>query len=1035
MVKVSVIIPVYNSSCYLKQCLESVLRQTLSEIEVIVVDDGSTDDSFSILEKYRLADNRMKLIHFDKNTGVSHARNTGIGIAEGKYLYFLDSDDWIDDDYLDSMFLKAETTGQKVICNSSFVVEHECEGANIGHFWIKKGFEGFLNPSYVTSYSIPSLWVRLFRRDYIIHHKIFFPEELQGPEDILFTGLAELLQEWSFVFCGPLVHYRFRKDSLSRCGYDSFENIRASEILYCELKERNVSLRDVRLFRADQSLNIDSEDKFRFLRSFFLEIKSKVEEGKWLYLIAERILFKAIINSLDFSSFKSKYGINLGAIVFKLKAQLYDESLLAGIRDRLQDKLSRDLFDLRLNYSRYEDYDSYIEGLYPLVKDDFFEAYELNDKITKHGIQVIIYGTGMFGKWNFMSLKLAGMRVLCFIDDDPKVWGDDFCGLKVLPPSCLSVYPYDQAIILVCSNDREDVKKRLISQCINSDKIHISTINPNLVCANKRMQYFDVFSPLDYEIFIDAGSYDGQTVKDFEEWAKGKHTRVICLEPLPEMASNLRKEFGSNQNIEVHEVAAWESDSFMKFNNKESGSSISVNGSHVVRCSKIDDIAPVGVTFIKMDIEGAEIQALRGASETIRRDKPRLAISLYHKPEDIIDIPFLILRLVPDYKFWIRHYSTSGLETVLFASVSEELVSHEFQKWKISNHLIALHKQIIKSYDAIRPQLSVVIPVFNSGEWLSRCLDSLSGQTYRDFEIICVDDMSTDASTSIIHDKQKYDRRIVLLCSKIKVYDCGARQIGMDAARGEYVYFMDSDDYLDPDYLEAMVSQIKSSGSEYVINANYVKEWDNSDKKAFSTDFGFIKESQGYYASRTVQSLFPPVVWTRLWRRDYLVRNRIRWGDIPVASDVVFSGLGALLTDKAFVFRGPAYHYVQHEDSLMNQKGRGFLDIRSFSLLYDELTKRGFDLAGLRLFYLGPVLINNEDEFDLLKSFFTKIKDQINRESNLYVAHDLFVMDAVLKCDSFKAWETKFGHSTLNAFIRNDGLLSRVRNSLTKGNC
>ena len=162
MVKVSVIIPVYNSSCYLKQCLESVLRQTLSEIEVIVVDDGSTDDSFSILEKYRLADNRMKLIHFDKNTGVSHARNTGIGIAEGKYLYFLDSDDWIDDDYLDSMFLKAETTGQKVICNSSFVVEHECEGANIGHFWIKKGFEGFLNPSYVTSYSIPSLWVRLF---------------------------------------------------------------------------------------------------------------------------------------------------------------------------------------------------------------------------------------------------------------------------------------------------------------------------------------------------------------------------------------------------------------------------------------------------------------------------------------------------------------------------------------------------------------------------------------------------------------------------------------------------------------------------------------------------------------------------------------------------------------------------------------------------------------------------------------------------------------------------------------------------------
>ena len=82
----------------------------------------------------------------------------------------------------------------------------------------------------------------------------------------------------------------------------------------------------------------------------------------------------------------------------------------------------------------------------------------------------------------------------------------------------------------------------------------------------------------------------------------------------------------------------------------------------------MDDVVDEKVTFIKMDIEGAEYEALLGAKETIQKNKPKLAISIYHKPEDIISIPKLIKSMVPNYRLYIRHYSNADNETVLYAN-------------------------------------------------------------------------------------------------------------------------------------------------------------------------------------------------------------------------------------------------------------------------------------------------------------------------------------------------------------------------------
>ncbi|MEG1066587.1 MAG: glycosyltransferase family 2 protein, partial [Erysipelotrichaceae bacterium] len=120
--KISIIIPVYNCESYLEQCLDSVCNQTLKDIEVIAVDDGSTDSSFSILERYR--DLYPKVLHIYKqsNGGQASARNLALKYATGEFLGFVDSDDWIDKSMYEVMYNKAiSTSSDLVICD---MVDH-----------------------------------------------------------------------------------------------------------------------------------------------------------------------------------------------------------------------------------------------------------------------------------------------------------------------------------------------------------------------------------------------------------------------------------------------------------------------------------------------------------------------------------------------------------------------------------------------------------------------------------------------------------------------------------------------------------------------------------------------------------------------------------------------------------------------------------------------------------------------------------------------------------------------------------------------
>ena len=203
-------------------------------------------------------------------------------------------------------------------------------------------------------------------------------------------------------------------------------------------------------------------------------------------------------------------------------------------------------------------------------------------------------------------------------------------------------------------------------------------LNGSPLCSGCRKgQYFDLWTPEKNEVFVDCGAYIGEEENSFIDWTGDRFEHIYAFEPLHEMAGSIRKKYSGDERISVTEAAVWSNTGELSFVTQEelSGSGVKgelsreYNGGFTVPAVALDDVISGRVTFIKMDIEGSELEALKGARRIISGQKPRLAISIYHKPMDFLLIPEYILSLVPEYKMAIRHYGADALETVLYAWV------------------------------------------------------------------------------------------------------------------------------------------------------------------------------------------------------------------------------------------------------------------------------------------------------------------------------------------------------------------------------
>lgn len=203
--------------------------------------------------------------------------------------------------------------------------------------------------------------------------------------------------------------------------------------------------------------------------------------------------------------------------------------------------------------------------------------------------------------------------------------------------------------------------------------VHVTPYNGILIGLTG-WQYFDVFSPKKDEVFVNAGAFQGETDVDFAKWTNNSYKKIFAFEPMKEDVKICRKCYAENkiENVELFAKGTWSETGYISFVEGTNQGRIDENGGNRIETIKIDDAVKGfggSITFIKMDIEGAELRALQGAKETILRDKPRMAICIYHKSEDLYEIPGYILSLVPEYQFKVRQYTSMNWETVLYAAV------------------------------------------------------------------------------------------------------------------------------------------------------------------------------------------------------------------------------------------------------------------------------------------------------------------------------------------------------------------------------
>lgn len=228
-IKVSIIVPIYNTAGYLAECLDSVMNQTLKETEIICVDDGSTDDTPLILEKYAARDGRVKIIH-KENGGPVSARKTGVSVANGRYIGFVDSDDWVEADMYEKLYHIAEDNSVDMVTCGFFLegnyttkhMDTVCQGLYSGKDMQTLRERAIYNLEKQSSGLKASLCYKLFKRELIQNAQSRIPNDITMADDKVCLLTALLDCQSVYVYHQAFYHYRIRQNSIVHTGNEEY---------------------------------------------------------------------------------------------------------------------------------------------------------------------------------------------------------------------------------------------------------------------------------------------------------------------------------------------------------------------------------------------------------------------------------------------------------------------------------------------------------------------------------------------------------------------------------------------------------------------------------------------------------------------------------------------------------------------------------------------------------------------------------------------------------------------------------------------
>lgn len=345
----------------------------------------------------------------------------------------------------------------------------------------------------------------------------------------------------------------------------------------------------------------------------------------------------------------------------------------------LNDEISKKIFEAKIMYASTGDV-GYITGIESKYRNLNSDMQVYVEKLKK-GSHCLIYGAGVAGHYLAGRFKRFGVVVDAFIDpDESKGPVDEQTGIKVITEKDLaenkSLYG-DKTFVISYSKKpaADEARKRLIEEI---------GINEKNICSgvfdwrNNQGQYFDYFEAKENEVFVDCGCFDGATCFNFAGWCGHKgFEHIYSFEADPknyEKSKAALEPLGKCElfpygTADEHKKVYFSSDAFETscIISKEEAEKRNFEGVDEIETVALDEVlAGKRITFIKMDIEGAEYEALIGARKLIMENRPRMAISVYHKFEDFVTLANLVLEMHPDYRIAFRHYGFDELETIMY---------------------------------------------------------------------------------------------------------------------------------------------------------------------------------------------------------------------------------------------------------------------------------------------------------------------------------------------------------------------------------
>lgn len=285
MEKISVIVPVYNVSQYLRKCIDSILEQDYKNFEIILINDGSTDDSEKICDEYAEKYTNINVYH-QKNRGLSSARNYGMSKATGKYLAFVDSDDFVMKDFLSSMHSNLKNNNVDISCCGSYCYFNENKITNPNYININSKYskdeaQKYLN---IIGYFNCGAWNKLYKRE--VFEGIIFPEGKKSEDMYIMHKLINNATNGLYYSSEPKYFYRQREGSITNNSNINYDVIDAIEETYRFYKEnkieiaipyaiQNLAFVYIGLYNTIMSRTNDKK-KMKELRQRVLKLKRKI---------------------------------------------------------------------------------------------------------------------------------------------------------------------------------------------------------------------------------------------------------------------------------------------------------------------------------------------------------------------------------------------------------------------------------------------------------------------------------------------------------------------------------------------------------------------------------------------------------------------------------------------------------------------------------------------------------------------------------------------------------------------------------------